>query len=86
MPRPTQPRDLEFRKRFGNRLRELRKERNLTQDQLAERAGISRESVKNIEKEKHGPLFETLEKLIHGLGCKPSELFEFEVPTTKHRR
>ena len=80
MPRPKQQRESEFKKRFGARVRELRKERELTQDQLAELADISRDSIKNIEKGKHGPLFETLEKLIRGLDCEPSELFAFEMP------
>lgn len=86
MPRPVQQRESEFRRRFGARLRELRKERDLTQDQLAERAEISRESIKNIEKGKHGPLFETLEKLIYGLNCEPSELFDFEMPRKKRQK
>lgn len=86
MPRPVQQRESEFRNRFGARLRELRRERDLTQDQLAERADISRESIKNIEKGKHGPLFETLEKLIRGLDCEPWHLFEFEMPKYKRTR
>ena len=85
MPRPVQQRESEFRNRFGARLRDLRRERDLTQDQLAERADISRESIKNIEKGKHGPLFETLEQLIRGLGCKPYELFEFDMPRRKRQ-
>lgn len=86
MPRPAQKKESEFRKRFGARLRELRKERDLTQDQLAERVDISRESIKNIEKGKHGPLFETLENLINGLDCEPFELFEFEMPRKKRQK
>lgn len=86
MPRQKQTRESEFKKRFGARVRELRRERDLTQEQLAELADIGRDSIKNIEKGKHGPLFETLEKLIIGLGCEPSELFEFEMPRRNRQR
>lgn len=80
MPRPKQQKYSEFKIRFGKRVRELREQRNLTQEQLAELAEVSRDSIKNIEKGKHGPLFETLESLVLALECPPSALFEFPWP------
>lgn len=39
----------EIQKRLGENVKKLRKARNLTQFQFAEKAGISEETVKNIE-------------------------------------
>ena len=38
-----------------NRLRELRSERNWSQADLAERAGVSRQTINAIETEKYDP-------------------------------
>jgi putative transcriptional regulator len=38
-----------------NRLRELRGERNWSQAELAERAGVSRQTINAIETEKYDP-------------------------------
>ena len=35
---------------LGNRLLEIRKQRNLTQQQLAERVGVSRKTVNTVER------------------------------------
>ncbi|MBR5580076.1 MAG: helix-turn-helix transcriptional regulator [Treponema sp.] len=39
----------DIQKRLGENVKQLRKARNLTQFQFAEKAGISEETVKNIE-------------------------------------
>ena len=38
-----------------NRLRELRAERQWSQSELAERLGVSRQTINSIEKEKYDP-------------------------------
>jgi transcriptional regulator with XRE-family HTH domain len=62
---------------FGKRLRQIRREKKLTQEQLAEAVGISVVALSNIERGVNGPEFETLEKLIETLQVPAHELFLF---------
>jgi transcriptional regulator with XRE-family HTH domain len=63
---------------FGKRLRRLRRQADFTQEQLAERVGVSVEFISNMERGINAPSFETLEKLGVSLDIKVSELFEFQ--------
>jgi len=63
---------------FGKRLRRLRRQADLTQEQLAERIGVSVEFVSNMERGINAPSFETLEKLADSLKLRVSELFEYQ--------
>jgi transcriptional regulator with XRE-family HTH domain len=63
--------------RFGRRLRQLRRQQDLTQEQLAEAVGVSVEAVSNFERGVHAPSFETLEKLADILQVPVYELFLF---------
>jgi transcriptional regulator with XRE-family HTH domain len=64
--------------KFGQRLRKLRRQKDLTQEQLAEAVGISVEFLSNMERGINGPSFETLEKLAEKLEVQIAELFDFE--------
>jgi transcriptional regulator with XRE-family HTH domain len=66
-----------LRYQFGRRLRQLRRERDLTQEQLAEAAEISLDMLSNIERGINAPSFETIAKLSEGLKLPPRELFDF---------
>ena len=46
-----------------NKIRELRKQRGLTQEELAEIIGISRQAINAIEKEKFDPSLPTAFKM-----------------------
>ena len=46
-----------------NKVRELRKQRGLTQEELAEIIGISRQAINAIEKEKFDPSLPTAFKM-----------------------
>jgi DNA-binding XRE family transcriptional regulator len=46
---------LDHRRQLGERIRSLRRERRLSQDQLAERAGIARRSVQRAERAERDP-------------------------------
>ena len=46
-----------------NKVRELRKEKGLTQEQLAEIIGVSRQTINAIEKEKFDPSLPTAFKM-----------------------
>jgi transcriptional regulator with XRE-family HTH domain len=48
----------------GERIRLLRRHRGLTQEALAERIGVTSESVSNIERAVHPPSLETLERIL----------------------
>ena len=58
------------------RLRELRKLRALSQDELAEAAGIGRATISRIERQETGAHGRTLRKLANALGVDVSELVE----------
>lgn len=60
---------------FGNRLREVRKERGLTQEQLAERAGLSTHYVGNIEQAVRNPSLTSIIQICAALGITPDRLF-----------
>jgi transcriptional regulator with XRE-family HTH domain len=62
---------------FGRRLRQIRREKNLTQEYLAEATGVSVDLISNIERGINAPSFETLEKLAEALDIPVKDLFEF---------
>jgi transcriptional regulator with XRE-family HTH domain len=66
----------ELRAKFGRRLRQLRREKDLTQEQLAEAAGISVDFLSNMERGINAPSFETLEKLVEILQVPIKSFFE----------
>ncbi|OQY84551.1 MAG: hypothetical protein B6D42_05130 [Anaerolineae bacterium UTCFX5] len=66
-----------LRTKFGRRLREIRLNRALTQEQLAEAIGTSVEFVSLIERGISAPSFNTLEQLAAVLSVEVSQLFEF---------
>lgn len=67
-----------LKQQFGRRLRSLRKARNVTQEQLSERTGLTIESISNIERGIFAPKFENLEKIAAALDVEVKQLFEFE--------
>ncbi|MDG1165464.1 MAG: helix-turn-helix transcriptional regulator [Porticoccaceae bacterium] len=64
--------------RFGIRLKSLRAERGLTQEQLADATELSIESISNIERGIFGPRFDNLEKIAAVLNLEVMQLFEFK--------
>lgn len=66
-----------LRKKFGKRLRTLRRQAGLTQEQLAEAAEISVDFLSLIERGINAPSFENLDKLATALGVHVRELFNF---------
>lgn len=65
----------EFRKRFGARIRELRKEKNVRQLDLAVSMGVEEATVSNIENGKKEPCLDMIEKLSKGLGVSLRRIF-----------
>ena len=56
---------------IGDRIRQLRKDAKLTQDELAERTGANRVTIANYELGKYQPSVEALERLADALGVSP---------------
>ncbi len=56
---------------------ERRKIMNMNQEKLAELTGISRASISNIEKGRHGLTLKNLEKLCEIFGCSSADLLPF---------
>ncbi len=63
---------------LGARLRSLRKERELSQRELAEMAGLSPNAISLIERDEISPSIATLQRLAGALGVKMSYFFEAE--------
>ncbi len=59
---------------IGDRLNTLRIRRALTQQELAEKAGISKTALNRIELNKAEPHMSTLRKLANTLDVDPTEL------------
>jgi transcriptional regulator with XRE-family HTH domain len=72
---------LSLRQQFGIRLKAIRLERKLTQEQLAELVGISVDFLSLIERGLNAPSFEVLERMANRLHLQVRELFDFRRPT-----
>ncbi|MGE5483047.1 MAG: helix-turn-helix transcriptional regulator [Bacteroidota bacterium] len=72
-----------MRKALGQRVRDLRKERGWSQEELAQKVGLTRQQVYRIESGETGTRFGTLERLAAVLGVPLSTLVsEDGVPTS----
>ena len=59
---------------FAERVRELRKERGLTQKQVADSCGIADSAIRKYESGKVTPKYEMLQRIADALGVRPGEL------------
>jgi transcriptional regulator with XRE-family HTH domain len=64
-----------LRLQFGQRLRQLRRQRDMTQEQLAELISVSVEFVSNMERGINAPSFDTLGRLAAALKTTVADLF-----------
>ena len=62
-----------------NTIRELRKKRELSQDDLAKLCNVTRQTINAIENNKYDPTLSLAFKLAHSLGAIVDELFEFDM-------
>jgi transcriptional regulator with XRE-family HTH domain len=60
----------------GDKVRRLRDERALTQEELAEKAGITVAALSRIERNSAEPRAKTRRRLAEALGVDPRELLE----------
>jgi putative transcriptional regulator len=61
-----------------NRIKVLRAEKNLTQEELADIIGVSRQTINAIEKEKFDPSLPTAFRISKLFNLKIEEIFNFE--------
>jgi len=66
---------MRLRETVATNLRRLRQAKNLSQEELADRAGINRNYVGMLEREQHAATIDMLEKLAGVLDTDPAEFF-----------
>ncbi|MBI1900772.1 MAG: helix-turn-helix transcriptional regulator [Planctomycetia bacterium] len=67
-------RQTDIARRFGNRLRELRKARGLSQEEFAARCDLDRTYISGIERGKRNVSLRNIELIAKALGLSISEL------------
>ena len=70
----ARPDDEALAREFGRRLRSARTEAGLTQEQLAEGAGVHPTYISNMERGYSAPTLGTLVRLAAALGTDPADL------------
>ncbi len=64
-------------KRFGEKIRELRLSRGLSQEELAFRSNVHRTYLSGIERGKRNPSLKNIAEIAKALGVTLSKLFSF---------
>lgn len=68
----------DIKRSLGLRIRQLRMSKGLTQEQLADLSGISRQYIGDVERGERNIAIVNIEKIARALGVTLSELFDFE--------
>ena len=64
------------RQRFAQNLRRVREERNLSQEALADAAGLHRTYVGSVERGERNISIDNIERLANAVGLSPAEMLE----------
>jgi transcriptional regulator with XRE-family HTH domain len=67
---------MDIKQDFGKRLMQLRKERKISQETLAELSGLNRPYISGIEQGKRNVSLEVIESLAKALEIKIKDFFE----------
>lgn len=78
-PRPRSYDQNAHRRRFGDRVRELRTERGWSQELLAERADLHRTYVVEVERGHRNASLDVIQALADALDVEPAALFASSV-------
>ena len=65
---------------FAQNMALLRKEKKISQEELAEKSGVTQQAISMIEAGKRSPTEYTMQQLAHGLGVPLSEMVETKNP------
>ncbi len=63
-----------YQKLINMNIRELRLRNNLTQEEFAEKIGISIQGVSNIERNRYQPTADTIDKICYAFEITPAQL------------
>lgn len=63
-------------KRFGEKLRRIRKEKGITQEELSFRSSLNKNYLSDVERGSRNISIQSVEKIAKGLEISPAELFE----------
>lgn len=74
---------MNIKQAFGKKIKEKRLQQHLTQEQLAERVGISPKSLSQIELGNNFISAENLDQVCNALNIQPKSLFDFEQDNTE---
>jgi putative transcriptional regulator len=69
---------LYMKTQIQNRVKELRKARGWTQEQLAEAVGVSRQSINSIERDRYVPSLLLALTFARVFACATDEIFSLE--------
>lgn len=61
---------------IGNRIKNLRIQKNLTQEELAERTNLSKGYISQVERDLSVPSMEVFFDILEVLGCSPKDFFD----------
>jgi len=64
--------------KITNRVKELRSARDWTQEELAQAAGVSRQSINSIERNRYVPSLELALVFARLFACPTDEIFQLE--------
>lgn len=63
-------------KKLGENLKKIRTNKNITQTELAEKLGVDKSFVSNLENGKNNPTLSTIASLAQALGVTTNELLK----------
>ena len=66
-----------LKQKFGRRLREIRAQRRMTQEEFSEMMDVSVDFLSLIERGRNAPSFETLDRIARRLRLPVADLFAF---------
>ena len=64
--------------RVKNRIKEFRSDRGWTQQELADKVGVSRQSINSIERDRYVPSLPLALAFARVFGCSTDEIFKLE--------
>lgn len=68
---------------LGQRIKELRKQKGMSQEFLSEESGLSLRTIQRIEKGETNPTGESLKRLSNALNVNPDELIDWSIKEDK---
>lgn len=64
--------------KLKTRIRELRARDRLSQEELAQKVGVRRETIGNLENGRYNPSLKLAMDIAHVFGCTVEDIFSFE--------